>query len=161
MKYYTDFLGEINIDGISLKELDEEILNKNIFYIPQDIFVFKDSIKNNIDIKNNFNDSDIINTLEKLNLQEILIGNGLYNIIGQEVNSLSGGEAVRLYIAKAILSNKNIIIADEILANLDKNNSINVEKLLLSLKNITLIHIAHNYNKECYELYDEVFNLEE
>lgn len=161
MKYYTGFLGEINIDGISLKELDEEILNKNIFYIPQDIFVFKDSIKNNIDIKNNFNDSDIINTLEKLNLQEILIGNGLYNIIGQEVNSLSSGEAVRLYIAKAILSNKNIIIADEILANLDKNNSINVEKLLLSLKNITLIHIAHNYNKECYELYDEVFNLEE
>lgn len=160
MKYYLDFIGEIEIDDISLRDIDEKTVNKNIFYIPQNIFIFNDSIRNNIDIKETFNDDEIKKSLEDMNLSHLIDNDkGLYSMIGQEINTLSGGEAARLYMVKAKLSNKNVIIADEILSNLDKKNSMNVESLLLSLDGRTVIHIAHNYNPEYYELYDEILKL--
>ena len=66
---------------------------------------------------------------------------------------------LKLYIVKAKLSEKSIIIADEILSNLDKENSLNVENMLLSLKDKIIIHIAHNYNIEYLERYDMVIKL--
>lgn len=66
---------------------------------------------------------------------------------------------LKIYIVKAKLSEKSIIIVDEILLNLDKENSLNVENMLLSLKDKTIIHIAHNYNIEYLERYDMVIKL--
>lgn len=160
MKYFNDFIGDIEIDNISLRNISEKIVNKNIFYIPQKVFIFNDTVRDNIDIKKLHTDDKIINVIKEMHLENIINNDsGLATIIGEEINSLSGGEAARLHIVKAKLSNKKIIIADEILSNLDKENSLNVETLLLSLKEKTLIHIAHNYNFECYGLYDEVLKL--
>ncbi|WP_081256656.1 ATP-binding cassette domain-containing protein [Streptobacillus moniliformis] len=160
MKYLEDFKGEILVDNISLKDINEETLNKNIFYIPQKIHIFSDTIKNNIDIKNRYSESEILNSMREVNLDKLIKKeDGINSIIGEEINTISGGEAARLYIVKAKLSNKKIIIADEILSNLDKENSLNVEKNLLNLKDKILIHVAHNYNQEYMEEYDQIIRI--
>ncbi|WP_331250258.1 ABC transporter ATP-binding protein [Streptobacillus moniliformis] len=160
MKYLEDFKGEILVDNISLKDINEETLNKNISYIPQKIHIFSDTIKNNIDIKNRYSESEILNSMREVNLDKLIKKeDGINSIIGEEINTISGGEAARLYIVKAKLSNKKIIIADEILSNLDKENSLNVEKNLLNLKDKILIHVAHNYNQEYMEEYDQIIRI--
>lgn len=160
LKYLTNFSGEINVDNIPLNDITEKTINENIFYIPQKLFIFSDTIKNNIDIKNEYNNNLIFETIKEMNLENIINKKeGLFSLIGEEINEISGGEKARLYIVKAKLSSKEIIIADEILSNLDKENSLNVENCLLSLKNKTLIHIAHNYNKEYMKYYDEILKL--
>ncbi len=161
LKYYPNYKGEVEIDGKSLKDISEAEVNRNIFYIPQDTFIFNGTVRENIDIRGEFSDGKIKNALDKMKLSYLYENeHGLDREIGQEVNSLSGGEAKRLYMAKAFLSDKNIIIADELLSNLDRENSKNVERLLLEMEDKTIIHISHNSNKEFLSLYDGVLNLD-
>ncbi|CAM3111789.1 ATP-binding cassette domain-containing protein [Streptobacillus ratti] len=160
MKYLENFDGDILINNKSLNDINEEDINNNIFYIPQKIHIFSDTIKNNIDIKNKHSEADILKCMKEVKLENLIKKeHGINEVIGEEINTISGGEAARLYIVKAKLSSKNIIIADEILSNLDKENSLNVEESLLNLEDKMLIHVAHNYNKECMEKYDEIIKI--
>ncbi|AVL43258.1 hypothetical protein CEP89_05270 [Streptobacillus moniliformis] len=91
MKYLEDFKGEILVDNISLKDINEETLNKNIFYIPQKIHIFSDTIKNNIDIKNRYSESEILNSMREVNLDKLIKKeDGINSIIGEEINTISG-----------------------------------------------------------------------
>lgn len=139
MKYLKNYKGSIKINGIELNELHDNDINENIFYIPQNLYIFNESINDNLNIKKKHSEKKVVEVLKYMNLEKIIKDEGLDTVIGQEINSVSGGKAARIYIAKLKLSDKNIVIADEILSNLDKKNSMNVEQTLINIKYMYII----------------------
>lgn len=83
----------------------------------------------------------------------------LNSIINDEVVKISAGEKARIGLARAMLSNADVILIDEALASLDNNTAINIEKLILEIKNKMVIHISHKSNLDYIKQYDEVVKL--
>lgn len=92
MKYNESYIGSIKYNDIELKEIEDIDIEKQIVYVPQDLFIFNQSIRENIDSLGKYSDEDIVRVLEEVNLSYILDQNGLDRIIDQDINSISGGK---------------------------------------------------------------------
>lgn len=134
MKYNENYTGSVKFNDIELKDLEDRDIEEQILYVPQDLYIFNQSIRENIDPLGKHTDDEILEAIEKVNLSYILDENGLDRIIDQDINAISGGEASRVYMAKILFSDKNIIMLDKILSRLDYENSKNIENLILELK---------------------------
>lgn len=158
-KLYEPTNGNIYINNINIKNLTNEYIQENLSIIPQNNILFNESIKYNIlyslfykykynkiiDILNNEEfDNDIKNLLIKMELQKFNIDNN----IGENGSKLSGGEKQRICIARSIITNKDIILADEPFSALDKITEKKIVKELF--KNRTLLTITHNPNLNMY-----------
>ena len=121
-RFYDTDLGEIKIDGISLKDLEIESLRKQIGVVTQESILFNDTIENNIafGIENpDFN--KIVEAAKVANAHEFILQqpDGYKTNIGDRGGKLSGGQRQRISIARAILKNPPILILDEATSALD------------------------------------------
>lgn len=163
LKCLVNYDGKVFINAIELRTISELEINKLIAYIPQRSFLFNDTIRNNIDIHGELSEAELEQIIEITNLNGVLenSNNSLDSIVGEEISQLSGGEKTRICIARALATKRSFIVADEILANLDQKNRLNIEKLLLNLEGITVIHIAHNSSPQLISQYDKKIDLGE
>lgn len=139
--------GSILINGIDIKKIRLEDLKKLISVVPQEVYIFNKSIRENLQMANeNASIEDIELALENANLKDFVykLDEGLDTIAGERGAKLSGGECQRLSITQAFIKNSPILILDEITANLDYNNEKIINNSLNKLKKdkITLM-IAH------------------
>lgn len=156
----TDFDGEVLIDNINIKDYDISSIYHKFGYINQSTYLFNASVIDNITIfNNNYNDKDVDFCLSKSSLDIFMNKQSLERTVGENGKNLSGGQKQRLAIARAIFNKKNIIIMDEGTSSLDKNNSYQIEKSLLTNKDITLILVTHNMNNELEQSFDHIYNL--
>ena len=142
--------GKILFDNYDIEKIKEKYLRKLITYIPQDPFLFSDSILNNItygskkNSKKNIWDALTIVKMDKFikELPEKLNTN-----VGLLGNSLSGGQRQRLILARAILRNSEILILDEATSAVDVKTDDVIQKSLKNIvkkkKKITIILISH------------------
>lgn len=158
-----NYSGSILINGIEVSRLSESEINYAMSYIPQKSFLFNDTIKNNIDIHQKLSDKELKDVITDSSLDQFFSNSShsLNNYVDEEVQQLSGGEKVRICLARALATKRSLIIADEILANLDCKNRNNIEETLLNLKNTTIIHIAHNSNPKYKNRYSKIIDLGE
>ena len=138
-------MGEIKINNkIDIHE-NINIWQNKISYIPQDIFVFEDSIGKNIALSENYEEKEIHDCL-KVGLLEFA-GEKISNKILQYGSNLSGGQKQRIAIARSLFFKRDILILDEITNQLDKINENKIFELVKSFKdNKTIIFISHNEN---------------
>ena len=154
----------INIILGLLKPTDGNILldKKNIFqslnewynilgYIPQDIYLLNDTIKNNIALgieENNIQTRLIKKALLMSNAAEFIekLPDKIETNVGNRGISFSGGQRQRIGIARAFYRDSKILILDEATNSLDQENEREIVKQILSLKDITVFIIAHNLN---------------
>lgn len=138
---------------------------KKISYIPQQNFIFRGSILENITFNKNLKDTDqskLKIILEKVKLDKFIEENNLDydHIISEDGKNLSGGQAQRISLARSLYFNKEIIILDESLNSLNIELQREILKEFLKLKNqITLILITHN--KDNLKYFDQIINLQE
>lgn len=146
-RFYDTDLGDIKIDGISLKDLEIESLRKQIGVVTQESILFNDTIENNIAFGLDYVDKNkVIEAAKVANAHEFILQqtNGYQTNIGDRGGKLSGGQRQRISIARAILKNPPILILDEATSALDTESERLVQDALNNLmKNRTSIVIAH------------------
>ncbi|MEJ7693962.1 ABC transporter ATP-binding protein [Daejeonella sp.] len=147
MRMYDTDTGEILIDGKPLRDLDLNNFRQQVGFVPQEVFLFSDSIKNNIafgiaDPNNESIENAAKNAAVYQNIKEF--EKGFETLIGERGITLSGGQKQRLSIARAIIKEPQILIFDDCLSAVDTRTE---EQILNNLgrvmKNKTSILIAH------------------
>lgn len=146
-RFYDADEGSICINGIDIREFSLSALRKMLTVIPQEIYLFNRSIKENLLLADKeATDKELEDALRKAQAIEIIekLPNGKDSIVGEKGLKLSGGEKARLAIAQAFLKKSPILIMDEAAANLDSENERKINEAVSCLKEgrITL-SIAH------------------
>ncbi|MDO5734449.1 MAG: ABC transporter ATP-binding protein [Eubacteriales bacterium] len=139
--------GEITLGGRNLKEYKLDALWDNIAFVFQDVYLFNDTIENNIKFgKPEASREEVESAAKKAHCYDFIMGfeDGFDTIIGEGGSSLSGGEAQRISIARAIMKDAPIIIFDEATANVDPENEEAIQEAIRALTaHKTVIMIAH------------------
>ena len=139
--------GTISIGGKEIKTLSYENLLKNISFVFQDVFLFNDTVLNNIRIgRPEATVEEVQEAARRAGCAEFIeaMEDGYDTVIGEAGARLSGGEKQRISIARALLKNAPIILLDEVTANVDAENEQLIQTALQELlKNKTVIMIAH------------------
>lgn len=146
-RFYDVSEGEILIGGAKITNISTEELMKNISMVFQNVYLFEDTIMNNIRLaKPNASDEDIISAAKKARCHDFIksLQKGYETKIGEAGSTLSGGEKQRIAIARAILKDAPIVILDEFTSALDVENERHILQAIDNLvQNKTVIMIAH------------------
>lgn len=146
-RFYDVSEGEILIGGAKITNISTEELMKNISMVFQNVYLFEDTIMNNIRLaKPNASDEDIISAAKKARCHDFIksLQKGYETKIGEAGSTLSGGEKQRIAIARAILKDAPIVILDEFTSALDVENERHILQAIDNLvQNKTVVMIAH------------------
>ncbi|GAA0123499.1 ABC transporter ATP-binding protein [Clostridium faecium] len=158
LNYYDNYKGNILIDKVELSTIKKTDLNNLISIINQDVFLFNDTIKNNICLYRNYDDSKLNNIIKLSGLEKMInnLPDGVDHLIDENGKNFSGGEKQRIAIARALIRDTPILILDEATGALDNKISFDIENILLNLSNITSITITHKINNEIMNKYNEI-----
>ncbi len=139
--------GEITLGGINIKDYSMNSLMNNFSFVFQSVYLFADTIENNIKFGNpEATHEQVIEASKKACCHNFIskLPNGYNTIIGEGGATLSGGEKQRISIARAIMKDAPIIILDEATANIDPENEKDLMNAIKELtKEKTIIMIAH------------------
>lgn len=147
-KYYEVQDGTISIGGQSIQNIAAERVLEQISMVDQDVFLFDDTIRDNIrHARPDATDAEIEAACKEANCDSFIrkMEKGYDTPTGENGNLLSGGERQRLSIARAILKNSPILLLDEATASLDIENELAVKQAIANLLNAqkTVVMIAH------------------
>lgn len=147
MGFAKNFEGSIKIDDMDFKNLDIESWRNLIGYIPQSPFLFNDTIRNNLLWSNpSASDEDINDACRLSNSLDFInsLDKEFETVVGEKGMKLSGGEAQRLCLARALLKKPKILILDEATSSLDSLSEKKIIEAIDSLYGkITIISVAH------------------
>jgi len=148
-RFYDPTEGEIFVDGLNLKNINIETLRKNMGIVPQDVFLFSDSVKNNIGFSaKGYNapmqEIEKAATFASISANIMELPKAYQTIIGERGVTLSGGQKQRISIARAYLSNPEIFIMDDSLSAVDTHTEDEILRNLADFqKNRTSIIVGH------------------
>ena len=146
-RFYDVNKGHITIGGTDIKTMKCDHLLKNISMVFQNVYLFHDTIRNNICFgKPDAAEEEMIEAAKKACCHEFILSlkDGYDTVIGEGGGTLSGGEKQRISIARAILKNAPIVILDEATASVDPENEHLIQSAISELtKGKTLVTIAH------------------
>ena len=139
--------GEISIGGVPITAMTQEHLLSKISMVFQDVYLFRDTIEENIRIgKPDATHEEIVSAAKSAACHDFIMSlpEGYDTMIGEGGSTLSGGEKQRISIARAILSDAPIVFLDEATASLDPENEVLIQRAIDELvKNKTVLVIAH------------------
>ncbi len=160
-KYVNPTQGKILIDGHNLMDVKKEDYFGLIANIEQQVFLFEDTIRNNITLYKELGENEIQKAIKDAGLKEFIEGlpQGLDTVIYDNGKNISGGERSRIVIARALLSKARILLMDEAFASLDMERAREIEKTILNLQDITVINVSHVIFKDTRECYDKVITI--
>ena len=158
-KYFNPIKGSILIDGKNLKDIRKRDYFNIISNIEQQVFLFEDTLRNNITLYKEYTDKEINLAIDRAGLSQFLdfLPNGLDTMIYDNGKNISGGEKSRIAIARGLLNKSDIIFIDEAFASLDSKVAKEIENTLLGLEGITVVNVSHVIFKETKDKYDKVF----
>jgi len=139
--------GRIAIDGVDLREIDIPRWRRRIGYVPQDLFLFHDTVRANITLgDDSLDDRAVWEALEAADARDYVtdLESGLDTVIGERGSRLSGGQRQRLAIARALVRNPLLVVLDEATTALDPATEKEVIETVSRLKSkLTVLAISH------------------
>lgn len=152
----SNYQGEICIDSVSIKNIESESLYQLMTSVQQNVFVFNDTIRNNVAMFHEFSDKEVTLALERSGLSEFIEKRGEDFVCGENGANLSGGERQRISIARALLRKSPIILVDEATAALDAATARAVSFSILNLVGMTRIVVTHRLEEAILRRYDKI-----
>ncbi len=146
-RMYNTNSGQIKIDDIPIKDINLHSLRSSIGYVPQDPFLFSDTLNNNIKFgKNNASNQEVIDAAKNAVVHENIINfsKGYDTVLGERGITLSGGQKQRVSIARAFIKSPQILLLDDCLSAVDTETEEQILKNLEKItKNRTTIIVSH------------------
>ncbi len=163
MGYFDRYEGEIYYGEKLQKNVDKKSLYQHMAMIHQKVFLFDDTIRNNITMYKPYSDKEVWKAVNNAGLKDVIerMGEGLDSRIQEGGKNLSGGEQQRIAIARAFIQKIQVLLMDEGTSSLDSHTAGLIDSLLVNMEELTLICITHKVNKELLQCYDEILVLEE
>ena len=157
-----DYEGTITLDGVNYREINEKSFNDNISFVYQDVFLFEDTIYNNIALYKDMKEETVLKAAIDAGLEDFLNERplGLQEKLMENGKNLSGGQRQRISIARALAKGADILFVDEATSSLNEELGRAIENTLLSLDN-TVIAISHRYYEGISEKYDYVLEVKD
>lgn len=157
-KYFNPTKGQILIDGKNLKDIKKRDYFNILANIEQEVFLFEDSLRNNICLYKEYGEDEIELAIERAGLSQFVksLPEGLDTMIYDNGKNISGGERSRVAIARGLLAKSDIIFLDEAFASLDAQVAREIEETLLELEDITIVNVSHVLFEETKDRYDKV-----
>lgn len=161
-RFYDADRGTIRLDGVDVKELTLQQLRGSINVVLQDVFLFSDTIEENIkmgqrrqlamqDVRRAAKRAQASGFIERMDEQ-------YQTVIGERGVGLSGGQKQRISIARALSKQSPVLVMDDSTSALDMETEHEIQKMLRELKGTTKIIIAHRISAVCHA--DEILYLE-
>lgn len=159
--WLPDYSGAISIDGTEIRNFTPEQLQRQMSYIPQNVFLFNTTVRENITLGDSFSEEEIQKALRESALaQEVLtMEHGLDTVVGEGGNGISGGQKQRIAIARALIHKRSILLVDEGTSALDRQNADIVENTLLCNPELTLILVSHHLSQERKAQFEQVYEM--
>ena len=147
LRMYDASQGEVKINNINIKDIDLNALRSSIGYVPQDVFLFSDTIKSNLSFGSDIKEQPILEKFAQyasVHNEIAALPEGYDTLVGERGVTLSGGQKQRITIARALLKKPEIMVLDDCLSAVD----VNTEQTILSylqneLSDKTTIIITH------------------
>lgn len=162
LRLYNYDRGQVKIDGNNIENIKLKDLRNLFALVSQDIFLFNDTIRENLTLGQKFSDDQIAMALKVSYSNEFIdkLPNGIDTIVGDRGTRLSGGQQQRITIARAFLQNRDILLFDEATSALDNESEKVVQKALEQIAgDKTVIAIAHRLST--IQDYDQIYVLKE
>ena len=160
--FYKPQSGCIYLDDIPLGDVELKAWRQSIGYVPQEPFLFHDTIANNILMgQNNVDEGDVEDALKKAGALSFVkeLPEGIHETVGEKGQLFSGGQRQRISIARALVNSPKLLILDEPSSALDKKTEKELFDVIKKLSNdVTVLIISHNMNIRSYA--DNVFTIE-
>lgn len=155
----NDYQGSIRFDQRELRSIATESLYGLVSVVQQNVFIFDDTIRNNITMFRHFDEMLVQQATEKAGLTPLLAERGEDYICGENGSGLSGGERQRISIARCLLRQTPVLLIDEATAALDAATAYSVSAAILAIEGLTRIVVTHRLEEPLLRKYDEILVL--
>lgn len=157
---YDEYEGKILVDGKDYAQIEERDFNNKVAFVYQDVFLFEDTIRNNICLYKDKDESLVLEACRKAGLMDLIEeqAEGLDTVLLENGKNLSGGQRQRISIARAIVKEAELLFVDEGTSALNEDIGKQIEQEILNL-DCTVVAISHRYYEGVTTNYDYVLEL--
>lgn len=161
MGSYSQYTGGVYYDDTELKTISSRSLYNVTSLIQQNVFVFNDTIENNITLFSDFPQADVDHAIHQAGLTALIHQQGGNYLCGENGVNISGGEKQRISIARCLLRKNPVLLVDEATASLDKETARHVFDAILNLHGLTRILVTHDMDRENLKRFDQILVMRE
>lgn len=160
-RFYLNYRGRISINNEDLKTLSDTTFYSSVGYIPQEPFIFADTVRNNICLGRNCSDEEVWSAIEKVGLTELVssLPDGINTELAEGGGNISGGQKKRIAVARALIRDCDTLLIDEMTSSLDIETTDEMVKLILSLS-CTVIMITHDIFDSYMDGFSAIYYIE-
>lgn len=150
------YQGELYYNQLEQRSVDKVSLFDHIGFIHQNVFVFNDTIANNITMFASFPQEQIERAIRAAGLSELVDEKGLDYKCGEGGKHLSGGERQRITIARSLLLEKDVLLFDEVTAALDNKASREINNTIIQMTDVLRVVVTHKLDQQLLSQYDQI-----
>ena len=159
MGSWDHYGGSVTVGGQELRDTDPDSLYGGLSLVGQSVFLFDDTIQNNITLFRDFPEERVRDVVRRAGLENVMEQRGADYRCGENGNQLSGGERQRISIARTLLQGAKVLLVDEATAALDVQTACHVANAILDLEGLTRIVVTHRLEPSVLRRYDGIIML--
>lgn len=156
---FDQYEGAILYDNQELRQISSTSLFSLLTFVQQDVFVFNDTIRNNVTMFRDFDQDQVSRAIERAGLRALIAERGENYICGENGTGLSGGEKQRISIARALLQGAPVLLMDEATSALDTAAAFAITNTILDIHDMTRIVVTHRMEEKLLRRYDRILVL--